>query len=277
MTRGDAIVLGDRGDSDSLGGVTDIPMSSDQLAQFIADEWILSGRLAPGQRFPSERGLAEMLGVSRTTLRQAVRRLAERKLVEILPGKGTYVRQMWTSDAAEPFGTLMRHSQATTRDVLAARAMIESHAARAAAERRDADASAAIMAALTEFERATTLADRVRADLAFHRSVVRAAGNPVVDILFDSMSQFTVEMMIRSLGDPNVSREGIPFHQDIFQAIADGDGARAGEAACAHLLVAERSYGPDLDAPMHEIGRREIDRLLGSNISVDALIRSPFA
>lgn len=277
MSRVDGFVTGDLGDADSLGGMADIPMSSDQLAQFIADEWILSGRLAPGQRFPSERGLAEMLGVSRTTLRQAVRRLAERKLVEILPGKGTYVRRMGTSDAAEPLGTLMRHSQATTRDVLSARAMIESHAARVAAGRQDTAASEAIMAALTEFELATTLADRVRADLAFHRAVVRAAGNPVVDILFDSMAQFTVEMMIRSLGDPNVSREGIPFHQDIFRAIADGDGERAGEAARAHLLVAERSYGPDLDAPMHEIGRREIDRLLGSNVSVDTLIRAPLA
>jgi DNA-binding FadR family transcriptional regulator len=252
-------------------------MSSDQLAQFIADEWILSGKLAPGQQFPSERGLAEMLGVSRTTLRQAVRRLAERKLVDILPGKGTYVRQMRTSDAAQPLGTLMRHSQATTRDVMAARAMIESHAARAAAERQDADASEAIMAALTEFEQATTLADRVRADLAFHRSVVRAAGNPVIDILFDSMAQSTVEMMVRSLGDPNVSREGIPYHQDIFRAIVEGEGERAGDAARAHLLVVERSYGPDLDVPMHEIGRREIDRLLGSNVSVDTLIRDPFA
>lgn len=249
-----------------------IILSSDQLAEMIAEEWILSGRVPAGEQFPSERGWAEQLGVSRTTLRQAVRRLAERRLVEIVPGKGTYVRQLLSSDAATPLMTLMRHSRATTRDVLEARKMIESHGASLAAEHRDPEGLQRLQDALHRFDEATNLADRVRADLAFHREIARASNNPVIEILFDSMAHLTVEMMIRSLGDPTVSREGIPFHADIHRAIEQGDPARARKAATDHLLVVEHSYGADLDAQMNDIGRREIDRLLGPGVPVDALI-----
>jgi GntR family transcriptional regulator, transcriptional repressor for pyruvate dehydrogenase complex len=78
--------------------------------------------------------------------------------------------------------------------------------------------------ALTRFERSADLVDKTRCDIAFHMSIVRAAHNPVVETMYGSIRGLVVRLMLRSLGDPTVSRAGVPYHREVYEAIRNGDG-----------------------------------------------------
>lgn len=244
------------------------------LAETLAEDWILSGRYQAGDKLPSERQMAEDLGVSRPLVREALRGLLERRLVEISPGRGTFVRGASLSDISTTFTTLIRRQQATTRDVLVARKMIECEAAEQAALHNNPADLAQMLASLTECEDAPGIIERVRADLRFHASVVNAVRNPVVSGMYASIATLTAEMMFRSLTDTEVSREGLPLHRDIFNAIADGRAADARAATAEHLHVADRSYGEDLDRSVDEVARREANRLFGATLDLDQLLSS---
>src|SRR6478752_5931237 len=90
---------------------------------------IVSGRLAAGEKLPSERQLAVHYGVSRPIVREALRTLVERDLVVIRPGRGSYVRDARAFAAAGRLDALYRRSQATPRDLVEARMMLECTAA----------------------------------------------------------------------------------------------------------------------------------------------------
>jgi hypothetical protein len=79
--------------------------------------------------------------------------------------------------------------------------------------------------------------------------------------------------MLRSLGDPTVSREGVPYHAQILAALRDGDAAvRARQAVEDHLLVAGRLYGPDLDQNLDLMARRELERFVGPSVSLESIL-----
>jgi GntR family transcriptional regulator, transcriptional repressor for pyruvate dehydrogenase complex len=243
-----------------------------QLSDQLAEDWVLSGKFKSGEKLPSERQLAEDLGVSRPMVREALRRLVERRLIEVSPGRGAYVREVSVSDAERPMSTLFVRQQATARHLLSARTMLEGQAAELAAERITIEDLASVHTAMVACESADNLIDKVRADLAFHLRVVRAAGNPVISTMFASISGLAAQMMLRSLSDPKVSREGLPFHKDIYEALRRGEPSKARRAAIGHMAVAERSYGKDLDRSLDTVARREMTRLLGPNFSVEDLL-----
>jgi GntR family transcriptional regulator, transcriptional repressor for pyruvate dehydrogenase complex len=240
---------------------------ADQVAQELA-----SGSLADGDRLPSERDLAVRWGVSRPVVREVLRSLEERGLIVVSPGRGAFVREPTATDVVRPLDSLIRRRQATPRDLVEARTMIEPRAAALAAERAEPADLDAMSRALTAFNDSAALLDRARWDLAFHAAVVRGSHNPVIETLFASIATLTLELMLRSLGDPSVSREGVPLHQEVFDAIRDRDPDRARDAMSGHLLVAVRLYGNDLDRGLDLIARRALERSLDADISLDDIV-----
>jgi GntR family transcriptional repressor for pyruvate dehydrogenase complex len=231
---------------------------------------VVSGEFGEGEKLPSERVLAERFGVSRPVVREALRGLAERGLVEVVPGRGAYVRRFRMADAARPLDMLFRRRRPTPRDLVEARRMLECEAACLAATRADEEDLKAMEAALVRFERAGDLLEKVAQDVAFHASIARAAHNPVVETMFASVVNLVAEVMLRSLGDPDVSRAGLPYHREIFEAVRGRDPEKARVAMGEHLLVAERTYGDDYDRPLEDLtGRR-----LGYRLDTDAILES---
>jgi GntR family transcriptional regulator, transcriptional repressor for pyruvate dehydrogenase complex len=247
------------------------PLDRAALARRLEEE-LLGGSIAPGQKLPSERELAARFGVSRPLVREAMRGLIERGLIEVSPGRGAFARAARASDAARPLGALLRRQRVTPRDIVEARMTIERDAAYLAAERATDHEIAAMRRALSAFAAAENLVARAEWDVAFHALVARAAHNPVIETLFGSIATLTFELVVRSLGDPNVSREGVPFHDEVVDAIAARDPERARAAAEAHLLVAGRLYGNDLDRGLDTLARERLQRALGDSVSVASLI-----
>lgn len=257
-----------------MTGQTKFPgafMSRESLAAHL-EEQILAGSLPAGSKLPSERQLTERFGVSRPIVREALRMLAERSLVEIRPGRGTYVRGMRATDAAGVLDSLYRRSQATPRDLVEARTMLECTAAALAAERATAEDLNRIDAALARFDRASTVVEQARYDLVFHLAIAQAAHNPVVETMFGSITSLTVDLMLRSLSDRVVTDASVPFHAEIAEAIRARDPNRAYQAMTEHLSVASRFYGDDYEQSLESLAQRHLSRLLEPGMTLDALL-----
>ena len=236
------------------------------------EEEILSGRLAAGSRLPSERALADRYGVSRPVVRETMRTLVERSLVDVVPGRGAFVRQAQATDAAPGMAALLRRRQPTPRDLVEARTMLECTAAELAAARAEPADLAAMTDALERLGGAGGVLERARYDLAFHLAIARAAHNPVIDTMFGAISGFAIELMLRSLNDPIVAPASLPYHAAIFDAIRSGKPTAASAAMADHLAVAARTYGDDLHRSLESVARRELARLLDPSVTLEDLL-----
>jgi len=236
------------------------------------EEEIVSGRLPAGGRLPSEREMAHRYSVSRPVVREAIRGLAARHLIDVVPGRGAFVRGVRPADAAIGMDAFLRRRQPTPRDLVEARMTLECTAAALAAERATAVDARAIADALARFDAARNLLEQARYDLAFHLAVARAAHNPVIETMFGAISGLTIELMLRSLGDPLVTPASLPYHRAISDAIRDRDPDRARSAMTEHLQVAARTYGDDLDRSLESVARRELARLLDPGVTLEDLL-----
>jgi DNA-binding FadR family transcriptional regulator len=190
-------------------------------------------RLAPGQRLPSERELAGTLGVSRTSLREALIALELGGVIEVRPGAGAWVQASPALEASVP------EADAGPFECLSARRLIEPELAAMAARVASNEAIAAIRAAAADMER--THADRAgaeQADRNFHRAIARATGNSALVSVLDCMWNqrgslwHTLEAHFQT---EELKKETLADHRRIVQAIAARDPADARHAMRAHL------------------------------------------
>ncbi|UQI46407.1 FadR family transcriptional regulator [Streptomyces sp. HU2014] len=204
---------------------------------------IVSGRWPMGGKIPIEDELVEELGVSRSTLRQAVQALVHVGLLETAQGRGTFVRGTHEVDTV-----LTRYlADAELRHVLETRRGLEVEAAGLAAERRsraDLDRLAAVYERQTAAHRDGRAREFEQAAVEFHTAVVEAAGNPVLIRLYGSMLG-PVRDSVR-LGGVRRPREhyGDPGHARILEAIDGGDPKAAREAAAEHVTVFLAALAP---------------------------------
>lgn len=236
------------------------PRTKEVIAGLLEAEFVSMG---PGSRLPSERQLAERYAVSRPLIREVLRILAERGLVESLRGRGTFVREARLPDAVLSLNAIYRHQRLTPRAVFQARLTLERDTAYLAASHATDDDLAVIGAALDEFDASRDVMAQARADIRFHAAIARASHNPVLEIMFGSIAGLAHELMLRSLSDQLVSREGIPYHHEVFKAIKARSPQAARRAIAGHLQVGPRTYGADLDESLDVVTRRELEELLG--------------
>ena len=209
--------------------------AADLLLTRIRDgEWPL------GHRIPGETTLAAQLGVGRSTVREAIRELAGRGVLESRQGAGVFVTAL---DAGEDWDAVLRRT--TIAAVVEARIAIEAEAAALAATRRTP-------ADLREIRR--TLAARgiqgqsvpahVDADMAFHRAVIAAAHNDVLSGLFDAFLPRLRTAMIDMLKIAPVASEAADHacHQELADAITARSPAAATAASRTHLTALKESF-----------------------------------
>ncbi len=197
---------------------------------------IRDGRLRPGDRLPPERDLAEMFGVSRTSVRDAIRVLEVHGLVEPRHGEGTIVRQVPIDAIVAPLADAIAASRDLTADLFDMRKMLEPPLARAAALRatpEDLEALAAIISRQAERTRAGEIA--IAEDTAFHYRIASAAKNQVVMRVIDVVMDLLQESRTRSLQGPGRADRSLAGHRRILAAIQAQDPEGAGEAMRSHI------------------------------------------
>ncbi|MDH0336222.1 FadR/GntR family transcriptional regulator [Metapseudomonas otitidis] len=206
-----------------------VDIALEQIRQRIDDgTWLL------GQRLPPEPELAEIIGISRNTVREAVRVLTFSGVLEVRQGDGTYVRA-----CADPLSTMQALARSSVEQALEARGMIEIEASRLAALRRtEADLTAlhealAASAARSSYE---DLQDYIDHDLVFHQRVVDSAHNPVLSELYRYFSQVIRVGLERTISDPDRAQPCFDLHRELLDAIERQD-AYAAAAANRALLI----------------------------------------
>ncbi len=208
---------------------------------------VVGGELAAGDSLPSERRLAELLGVSRPAVREALQRLSEARLVEVRHGGSTTVRDFRTSAGLDLLPRLLVREghldAAVGRSVLQARQAIAPTVAALAASTRHQDAAARLSAALVTLEDAPDTIARQRAALGFWDVAVDLADSIVFRLLFNSL-RAAYEPAIDALG-PVMEAEvdNVTGYRALAEAIAAGDADGAHAAAHDVLRPATEALG----------------------------------
>lgn len=192
---------------------------------------IKDGRWTVGKQIPIEASLAEEFGVSRNTVREAVRVLVHTGMLETRQGAGTFVRA--THDAEETLRTVER---AELQDQLEVRLTLEADAARLAAQRRNDDDLQAMRTALDARQAAEDdLHARIRHDERFHLAVVQAAHNQALTTLYLYFAQAIIQTIEQTERDKSLPEPSQADHVALFQAIERRDPDAATRAARALL------------------------------------------
>ncbi len=212
---------------------------ADQVRDRIV-ELIRSGEFREGDQLPTEPELMRRFGVGRSSVRAAIQSLVGLGVVEVRPGRGTFVRRLSVDDLVNIFQGAVRLDISSAQHLHEVRAMIETTSSRLAAHRRTEDDLMEMRRQIELFamdHAAGNLDGSIEADLAFHRAMVSAAGNPVLLSLLDSIGGLLREHR-REYGendDPGTRTRVILEHDGIVDALADRD-ARLAEARVARHM-----------------------------------------
>jgi GntR family transcriptional repressor for pyruvate dehydrogenase complex len=210
------------------------PRLSDKVAEMMLDT-ILSRRLQVGDRLPSERELGEQFGVSRTVVREAVRALVAKGVIEVRSGSGLRVAAVDAAAVTESMSLYLRGGALDFEKVHEVRALLEVHIAGVAAERAtDADlARLREVHERMERERADVEA-AARDDLEFHRVIAGATQNDLYLLLMDSIGAALIDIRRENLGSGSAPMT-LSQHESVLDRVAAGDADGAREAMAAHL------------------------------------------
>ena len=202
-----------------------------QLRRFIED-----GRLRAGDMLPPERELAERLGVSRGSVRDAIRTLELVGLVEPRQGEGTVVADVSADALVVPLSSMLLRKRELVGELLDVRKMLEPPLAARAAVRATPDELANLERILQrQAEKNRRGLAAVEEDAEFHYAVALMAGNSVVRRVIDVLMDLLRETRARSLQVPGRPHKSLSGHRRVLAALRQGDGPAAEAAMRRHL------------------------------------------
>jgi GntR family transcriptional regulator, transcriptional repressor for pyruvate dehydrogenase complex len=217
----------------------------EQIVQQI-EESIVHGDLKPGDQLPAERELAQRFGVSRTAVREAVKALREKGLVEAYSGRGTFITDGTTQAVRQSLDLMVKIGQQDGSTHLAeVRAILEPEIATLAAQRIQEAELVTMREAVAVMDRSQQDPDAyIEADLDFHLALAEGAANPLILSLLDSIVGLLREQRLRIFKVPGGPERGQIHHKRILEAVERHDAQKARDAMRAHLAqISEDSEG----------------------------------
>ena len=202
---------------------------------------IALGEFVPDQRLPTERELAAMLEVSRTTVREALQRLQASGYVTTRRGRGggTFVKTGRGQDSDEMIRRTLAPAWADLSEILDFRRLIEQLIARTAAQRRDERDIAAIRRAVDDYARATDREASRLADHALHQAIARATHNArLVDLSISIRREVSLGFDAKPY-TAEVRHRALRQHPRLADAVIAGNPVLAGDCAASHFSLTE--------------------------------------
>ncbi len=215
--------------------------NGDKIEQIITvlQNYIIDGNLKPGAPIPPERQLASQLGVSRFSLREALRVAQTQGLIEISRGRRPRVTKPSAAAAASVISLTLRRSGKVLLDLIEARQALECQIAKLAAVRAQQSHIAAIQQTIEAMEQnKNNLTLCVEKDVEFHNILVEASGNKVFEIMLAPLSELLRKSRKETMRANGVQR-AIVGHKLLLSAIIEKDSDKAAEAMYRHLEMAQ--------------------------------------
>jgi GntR family transcriptional regulator, transcriptional repressor for pyruvate dehydrogenase complex len=205
-------------------------------------EMILSGELGPGDRLPPEKELSERLGLSRSSMREAVKALEVIRVLDVRRGDGTFVTSLEPRLLLEAMSFVVDlHDDSSVLELFAVRRILEPAAVALAAARIPEDAIRDLRDRIAAVGDGTGVEGLVDHDLDFHRAIVAQAGNGYLSSLIDSLSGHTVRARIwRGLTQRNSVDRTLAEHRAIVDALERRDAELAQALTTVHISGVEQ-------------------------------------
>jgi DNA-binding FadR family transcriptional regulator len=192
-------------------------------------------------KLPSEQALARKFGVSRTVVREGLKLVKERGLVELRTGEGSYITKPRPEAISKVIGRMILMESVSDDEIYAFRAILEVGACRLAAANASAEDKEELTALLSAMGESLDDTERlVILDAEFHTTIAKASGNKLLRILVEANTVLLREYMAKSVIMPGAKADGISRHTAIYEAIMQGDPEKAETAMRVHLEASSR-------------------------------------
>lgn len=202
---------------------------------------IVSGELRPGDRLEPEKELSERLGLSRSSLREAVKALEVIRVLDVRRGDGTYVTSLEPTLLLEAMSFVVDlHSDQSVLEIFSVRRILEPATSALAAQNAEPEDLAHLHALLEGVDVSSDIESLVAHDLDFHRGIAAAAGNTYLASLLESMSSHTVRARIwRGITQEDATGRTIAEHGAILAALEQHDHELARALTLTHIAGVE--------------------------------------
>ena len=208
---------------------------SDQITERL-QHLVLSDNLRPGDRLPPERQLADMFGVSRNSVREAIKSLEQRGILVSRPGAGTFIVDTSQADLASALGEIFARERHRLDDIFELRLLLEPQITYLAAQRITAEELENLHKIMSDYVRALRAYQPVQGiDQSFHDAIAAATGNQSVILFMEKMHDLMHESRDEALQSPVRSERSLQDHLTILDALGVHDAERAREAMKGHL------------------------------------------
>lgn len=224
---------------------SDFDISRKALYEVIADKlemMILSDNTKISQKLPSEQYLADSFGVSRPVIREALKILKERGLIESRQGASSVITDYSTENFAKSVSRIAHMKNATPDQIYQIRNVLEVLSVKLATENCDSNG----LAALKELNRrmrecGNDMKMRSQLDVEFHAAIAKMSKNPLLEFMTSSLASLLLPLIEKSM-DSVTDIDGILSHDKLISAISDGDSAKACDLMRAHLILSMRNF-----------------------------------
>lgn len=217
---------------------------SEQISRQLL-ETIITGHYQADDMLPSERDLAEMFGVSRSAVREALSSLSNKGIVSIRQGRGTTVNSVDAWNSLDPEVLMLLHGNEVFAQLIEVRQIIEPELA-ALAARNITPQELGDLQQASDLPELDTIEEHVERDTSFHLMIARASRNKVLQIVLTSISPLLLESRRRTFVVRGELAKARNWHHKIYEAIETGDAVAARQAMAGHIRqvqLALEEYG----------------------------------
>lgn len=205
-------------------------------------DMIMQGELGPGSRLPPEKELSERLGLSRSSMREAVKALEVIRVLDVRRGDGTYVTSLEPRLLLEAMSFVVDlHDDDSILELFAVRRILEPAAAALAASRITGTDVELLRSQIESVDEQTDVEGLVAHDLEFHGAIATLAGNAYLSTLIESLSSRTMRARVwRGLTQENSIARTLAEHTGVVDALAIGDAKLVEALSIAHIAGVEQ-------------------------------------
>lgn len=227
---------------------------SDQVVDQL-EHLIRSGTLEFGDRLPPERELADSFGVSRTVVREAIRSLVAKGLLDVKPGSGAVVSIPDSSLVSESMSMIirLRAEEDLYPQIFEARRLLEVEFAGLAAQRATEENLLELEEELSKMEQECSIDEAAEFDVDFHAGIARATQNEIYPIILDSVVDIFLEVRRLALSVQGSKEEAITYHRELVERFKSRDVTGARKTMLEHLKSGEKVMKSFLDKQIEDI------------------------
>ena len=204
-------------------------------------QMVVDGTLKPGDRLPTEAELSERIGVSRNSLREAVKALSVIRVLDVRQGDGTYVTALEPEQLLESLAFVLDlHQDSSYVEILEIRRLLEPVAVEQACPHLGDEDFAALERTMADLDASSGIEELVEADIAFHRLINHRCPNDYLSSLLDSLASSTARARVwRGLTDDSAVERTLAEHRRILDALRAGRADLARTYSAAHVAGVE--------------------------------------